>query len=73
MPRNANAPGEGGDAGETAMGCRLSRVDHTPSAPTAASRLPFTPDADESYCPRCQRLVIRRGHRSRCLARKAAP
>jgi hypothetical protein len=74
MSRNANAPGHGGGACETVTDGRLSHADHSPPAPSAASRLTFTPDANERNCPRCCRLVIRRDHQRRCPARvRGAP
>jgi len=63
MPENASAPGEGGDAGETAASGRLSPVKDT-------TKRPLLPDPGETYCRHCYHLVVRAGHRSRCLARR---
>jgi len=73
MPEKQEAPaGNRGLGVKVGDGDRLS-VHDSATPPEAASRsLPFTPDPNERYCPHCQRVVIRRAHRSRCLARKAA-
>ena len=64
------ATGGQGD-GDEAMDSR--HHDSSVSMPPPASRRPFTPDGNERFCVRCCRLVIRRGHRSRCSARKGTP
>jgi hypothetical protein len=59
------AQGDGDEAMED------SRQPHSSvSMPPPASRR--CPDRNETYCPHCLRVVIRRRHQSRCEARKEA-
>lgn len=58
------ATGGQGD-GDEAMDSR--HHDSSVSMPPPASRFP---EPNERFCPHCQRVVLRRRHRSRCLARQ---
>jgi len=63
------APGEEGGVGETAAVSLLSPAEYT----TPVRHLTFALDPNETYCPRCLRVVITSDHGSRCLARRGKP
>ena len=69
MCRNANALVQEGAASETSAGSRLSLAEYT----TPVRHLTFALDPNETYCPRCLRVVITSDHGSRCLARRGKP
>lgn len=71
MSENEDRPVRGGGRGQGSGERDRSRHVHdSATLPEAANRLPFTPDATERYCCHCFRLVLRRGHRRRCPARR---